>query len=271
MSLKRNVQDLSPENHKFGFFGRGLSRFFTKYEKSQNVISDIVQSLRNGKKILERDNVMLEEDKKKMIEVTKTLSNSIVLGIEIDKRLADKSLNEEPERMKYINDNLIFPLKQRIIDLQQQLAVNQQGILTTEIIIRNNRELINGVNRAINVTVNALQIAVVSTMALNNQKKTINKIKEINKTTNELILSTSQRLKSQGVEIHKQSCSSLLDVDTLKASFKNVTMAIDDIMAYREKAIPEMNQIINEFDSLSNAASQFIEAIENNDNMPVKK
>jgi len=38
-------------------------------------------------------------------------------------------------------------LRQRIQDLQQQLAVNQQGVLAVELIIRNNKELMKGVDK----------------------------------------------------------------------------------------------------------------------------
>ncbi len=69
-----------------------------------------------------------------------------------------------------MQNDLLFPLRQRIQDLQQQLPVNQQGLLTTELVIRNNRELIRGVNRALNVTVYALQVAATSALALANQK-----------------------------------------------------------------------------------------------------
>ena len=69
-----------------------------------------------------------------------------------------------------------FALRQRRSDLQQQLSVNRQDVLTMEIIIRNNKGLIRGVNRALNVTVGALQVAVTVAMALENQKIVLNKV-----------------------------------------------------------------------------------------------
>lgn len=56
------------------------------------------------------------------------------------------------------------------MDLQQQLAVNQQGILAAEILVKNNKELIRNVDRGINVTVSALETAVAVALTLNNQK-----------------------------------------------------------------------------------------------------
>jgi uncharacterized protein YaaN involved in tellurite resistance len=61
------------------------------------------------------------------------------------------------------------------MDLQQQLVVNQQGVLSIDLIMRNNVELTRGVDRAINVTVSALQVAVTLALALANQRITLEK------------------------------------------------------------------------------------------------
>ena len=78
---------------------------------------------------------------------------------ESDATLYTDILQDDP-MYKFVSEELLFPLRQRIQDLQQQLLVNQQGFLTIEMIIRNNKELIRGVNRALNTTVSALQVAV---------------------------------------------------------------------------------------------------------------
>src|SRR5690606_42135790 len=54
-------------------------------------------------------------------------------------------LPADDSRRSFMEEELLFPLRQRILDLQQQLAVSQQGILALEVVIRNNRELIRGV------------------------------------------------------------------------------------------------------------------------------
>ena len=77
-------------------------------------------------------------------------------------------------------------------------AVNQQGYLSMEIVRRNNKELIRAVERAQNVTVSALRTAVTVASALYNQKIVLEKVQAVNKTTNDLIKSTSEMLKTQG-------------------------------------------------------------------------
>ncbi|HTE39428.1 MAG TPA: toxic anion resistance protein, partial [Steroidobacteraceae bacterium] len=153
-------------------------------------------------------------------------------------------------------------LRQRIMDLQQQLLVNQQGFLTMEMIIRNNKELIRGVNRALNVTVSALQVAVTLALALANQKIVLEKVQAITSTTEKLIAGTAERLKTQGAEIHKQASSTQLNLDVLKQAFGDIRAALDDVSRYRQEALPKMAQSIVDMDKMSKEAEEQIRKVE---------
>src|SRR5687768_10852371 len=169
IDLKMQVEDLDPARFDLdpGWFSRmlghlpgigtPLKRYFTKYESAQTVIAAIVRSLEVGRDQLNRDNVNLVEDQKGMYELTGKFEKAIRLAQRIDQKLDAKLKEMTPgsEQHKFVGEELLFPLRQRIIDLQQQLAVNQQGVLVTEGIIRNNKELVRGVNRTLHVTVSA--------------------------------------------------------------------------------------------------------------------
>ena len=137
----------------------------------------------------------------------------------------DREVAAEDPQHKFIKEELLFPLRQRIMDLQQTLNVNQQGILTIEVIIRNNRELIRGVDRALNVTVTALQIAVACALALNNQEIVLKKITAINETTSRLIAHNAERLKTQGVDIHKKAAEATLNMEDLEKAFTELSLS----------------------------------------------
>ena len=108
----------------------------------------------------------------------------------------DREVKADDPQRKFIEEELLFP-KTTNYGLTATLNVNQQSILTIEVIIRNNRELIRGVDRALNVTVTALQIAVARALALNNQSCS-SKIDALNTTTSNLIKHNAERLKTQG-------------------------------------------------------------------------
>jgi uncharacterized protein YaaN involved in tellurite resistance len=273
INLKLKVEELDPAKFNFepgwvsrslGFLpgiGDPLKKYFSKFESAQDVIAAIIKSLENGRDQLQRDNITLVEDQKSMREISDKLTQMIALSQVIDNKLQyklDREVTAGSDQHKFLSEEILFPLRQRIIDLQQQLAVNQQGVIATEIIMRNNKELVRGVNRSLNVTVSALQVAATVAMALANQKIVLDKINSVNQTTNDLIAGTASRLKTQGVEIQKQASSASLDMNTLKVAFQDLKTAMDDISTFRQKALPQMAQAVIEMDKLTTEAQSSI-------------
>lgn len=245
--------------------GTTLSRWFAKYQAVSAVIGDIVKSLKDGKSQLERDNKTLQDDQRRMRELTFKLEEYIKLGQLLDQKLTaaiESQVASNDERMKFLQEEVLFPLRQRVIDLQQQLAVNQQGVLATEVIIRNNLELVKGVNRALNVTITALNTAATLQVALVRQRKVLTGVQAVTETTNELLVETSEALKTQGVEIQKQASSAQLDIEMLKTAFVNVEQALNDISNFRRDALPEMARSIVEMDEITTKMGDSIEQME---------
>jgi uncharacterized protein YaaN involved in tellurite resistance len=162
-----------------------------------------------------------------------------------------KARNEDPEKVKFITEEIQFPLRQRVMDMQQMIVVNHQGIMAVEVVRRNNKELIRGIDRAKNVTISAMRIAVIVASALYNQKIVLEKIEKLNATTSELISGTSRMLKEQGAEIHKQSMETNISVETLKTAFADVISAMDAISTYKQEALPKMKETISQFKELA--------------------
>jgi uncharacterized protein YaaN involved in tellurite resistance len=250
--------------------GTPVQKYFTKYESAQTIIASIIKSLKDGKETLKRDNIALLQDQAEMRSLTIKVNETVKLGLLIDQKLTasldtDVAITTDEDKRRYIEEELLFPLRQRIGDLQQQLIVNQQGVIATEVVIRNNKELIKGVDRAVNVTVNALSVAVTVALALANQKIVLTKIEEVNKTTNNLIRYTASQLKTQGTEIHKQASSMALNMDDLKSAFSDVRDAMEEISSYRRNALPVMAKTILEMDQLTSEAEKAVQKMEKGD------
>jgi len=277
VDLKVKVEELDPAKFDLeaGWFSRmlgylpgvgtPLKRYFSQYEAAETVIDAVMNSLRQGQDQLKRDNITLAEDQKAMRALSHKLEKAVKLGELIDRKLQDRITTElvsDDPRTKFIQEELLFPLRQRIQDLQQQLLVNQQGFLTIEMIVRNNKELIRGVNRALNVTVSALQVAVTLALALANQKIVLQKVQAVTQTTENLIAGTAERLKTQGAEIHKQAAGTMLDLDVLRKSFQDIRTALDDVSRYRQEALPKMAENILEMDRMAAESEQTIQRME---------
>jgi len=276
VDLKIKVEELDPGQFDFEpgwvsrafgrlpFVGTPLKRYFSKYESSSTQLDAIVRSLRDGKAQLNRDNITLTDDQAAMRALATKLEKAVQLGQQIDAKLSarlERELATDDARRATVENEWLFPLRQRIQDLQQQLIVNQQGVMAIDLIIRNNVELMRGVDRATNVTVSALQVAVTLAMALANQKVTLEKVVAVNETTDQLIGRTAKTLRTQGAEIHKMASATSLDIATLKSAFDDIRAALDDVAKFRQEALPKMADAIVELDRISADASRELDTM----------
>ena len=275
--LDRQMKDLDPSKVDFtkkGFLGdlmNPVRKYFAKYEKAETAISNIIDSLNNSSKVLQNDNVTLLNEENYLREVTNKLLADIELGKDMDASIEAQIQQAEidgvsQDKIAFVREEVLFPLRQRIMDMQQMIVVNQQGIVSLNVIRRNNKELIRGVDRAKNVTVSALRTGVMVASALYDQKIVMDKINILNQTTENIIETTSHMLKEQGSEIQKHSAEAMISPEVLKASFSEALSAIEDVSNYKEQALPKMKETINMFSDMAQDGQKVVEKIETKNN-----
>lgn len=276
VDLRSRMQELDPSRHRLSpgpldrllarlpGAGSRLQRYFQKFETAQQALDAIIADLEAGRDMLHRDNLTLSDDQQSLRESLVQLDRQVALGRLIDERLqaAIARRDEEDSLRRFLEEELLFPLRQRIVDLQQQLAVSQQGVLALEVIIRNNRELMRGVDRAINVTVSALTVAVTVALAIANQRLVLDRVEALNTTTSEIIGGTSRALRQQGVDIQQRASSAMLDMQALEEAFGEVMGAIDDLSRYRREALPKLDEQIDRLAALAGQGNEAIDRLQ---------
>jgi uncharacterized protein YaaN involved in tellurite resistance len=277
IELNKQMKDLDPSRVDFtkkGVIGNLMNpvrKYFAKYEKAEGAISDIVESLDKSSKVLQNDNITLLNEENYLREVTNKLLAEIELGKQMDASIEAQIQSAEIEgvdqnKIDFVREEVLFPLRQRIMDMQQMIVVNQQGIVSLNVIRRNNKELIRGVNRAKTVTVSALRTGVMVASALYDQKIVMDKINILNQTTENIIESTSHMLKEQGSEIQKHSAETMISPEVLKAAFAEALQAIEDVSTYKVQALPQMKETINMFSDMADEGQRVVEKIETTNN-----
>jgi uncharacterized protein YaaN involved in tellurite resistance len=277
VNLQVSVEKIDPGKFNFepGWVGRligrvpgvgtPIKRYVTRYRTVQSVIDSILKSLERGRDQLTRDMVTLTEDQQRMRLVTQRLTRAADLAKKLDAQLQarlDSGTGLKEEQRTFLAEEVIFPLRQRVLDLQQQLAVNQQGVMASELIIRNNRELVRGVNRALNVTATALQVGTTVALALESQKRVLEQVNTVGKATSDLIAGTAARLKTQGTAIHRQAAGTTLNLESLRGAFADLNTAMSDLSKFRREALPQMASTILEFDKLTAEGEKSIRRME---------
>ena len=242
--------------------GNKIKAYFDGYRSAQNHLNAIIETLYRSKDELQRDNAAIETEKTSMWALMQKLEGFVYLGkkldAEIDAQLAALDATD-PERAKILREDVQFYTRQKIQDLLTQMAVNVQGYLALDLIKKNNIELIKGVDRATTTTVAALRTAVVVAPALANEKLVLDQVRSLNTTTGNMIESTSAMLKQQSAGVYEQAASATIDVDKLKAAFRNVYDAMDAVSTYKAAALDSMQKTVTALEGEVRTATAYLD------------
>lgn len=254
LELRRTVEELDPSAVTGGRkilgiipFGDKVVDYFRRYQSAQSQLNGILHALRNGQDELTRDNVALNLEKTNLWATMGRLNQYVYIAERLDTKLAARVAELEltdPDGARALQQDVLFYVRQKHQDLLTQLAVSIQSYLAIDVIIKNNIELIKGVDRASTTTVSALRTAVIVAQALGNQKLVLEQITALNQTTSGMIQRTSEMLKENSAAIQEQAASSTIGMAELQAAFQNIYATMDSIDAFKIKALDTMAQTI---------------------------
>ena len=255
--LRRTVEDLDPGRQGklsgprkiLGIipFGNKIKNYFDSYTSAQGHIASILTRLESGKKELHLDNAAIDTERQKLWAAMGELEQMIHIAKTLDERLEAKALeldSSDPAKAKALRESALFYVRQRTQDLLTQMAVSVQGYLALDLVKKNNVELVKGVDRASTTTVGALRTAVTVAQAMTNQRLVLGQITALNKTTADIIDSTSTLLREQTAQIHEQAASSTIPIETLQRAFQNIYDTMDEVDAFKLRALDSMKQTV---------------------------
>ncbi|MER7133055.1 toxic anion resistance protein [Streptosporangium saharense] len=273
VALRRTVVDLDPRQAASGTrrllglipFGDRLRDYFAKYRSAQKHLDDIIRALKSGQDELLKDNAAIEGEKTNLWETMTRLQEYAVMAATLDREIEDRLLTldaADPEKATALRSDALFTVRQRHQDILTQLAVSVQGYLALDLVRKNNLELSKGVDRATTTTVAALRTAVTVAQALTNQKLVLDQITALNATTGDLILATSEMLRTQAGAIQNQAASTVVDMDVLRRAFDNVYATMDMIDGFRAQAVESMATTVESLNTELAHARTYLERAE---------
>jgi uncharacterized protein YaaN involved in tellurite resistance len=248
--LRSTVSDFDPQ-HLAGRYrtlsrlpgGRRLRRYIERFESAQRQLDSIVAALDHGEESLRRDNAAIAQERASLWKTTERLNEYVLLAGALDRATVEQAAQlrfSDPARAKALEDEALYPIRQRRQDLTTQIAISVQAYLALDVIAKNNVQLIAGVERAKTTTVSALRTAVVVAQALDNQRLVIDQLSFLHQSTNTLVGRTGDALRDQTDQIQKEQTSPAVDVAALQRAFDNVFATMDSIETYRSRAIDSM-------------------------------
>lgn len=270
--LRRIVSELDPNRHdltggkrllKFLPTGNAIERYFRKYESAQDQLDAITKALKGGQDELRMDNAAIQTERDHLWAALGQLANYAVLARHLDdgleQRIAKLRTDGKADDATTLEADALFYVRQRHQDLMTQMAVSVQGYLALDVVKKNNTELIKGVDRALDTTLGALRVAVIVSQGLAQQEIVLSQIDALNATTSDMIVGTSERLRSQGAAIHQQASAATIDPAKLQQAFDNVFQAMDEIDRFKVEAARAMKQTVTVLQGQVHRARQQLE------------
>ncbi|MFI7062184.1 toxic anion resistance protein [Kribbella sp. NPDC050124] len=275
LELRRTVEDLDPKEASgpkklLGMipFGDKIEDYFRKYQSAQSHLEGILHALRNGQDELGKDNAALNLEKQQLWDAMTRLNQYVYVAERLDARLSAAIAELEatdPDKAKAFREDVLFYVRQKHQDLLTQLAVSIQNYLAIDIVIKNNIELIKGVDRASTTTVSALRTAVIVAQALSNQKLVLDQISALNTTTSGMIERTSQMMRDNSVAIQQQAASATIGLPQLQAAFANIYATMDAIDTFKVEALDNMAATIGTLETEVTKSRAYLDRVAQQD------
>ncbi len=273
LDLRRTIEKLDPSRQGdlfaakkiFGLlpFGNKVQDYFRGYESSQGHLNAIIEALYRSRDQLMRDNASIEQEKANMWKLMGQLEQYAYLAARVADAVESQIATIEtrdPERARILKEDVLFYARQKQQDIATQMAVNIQGYMALDLVKKNNTELQKGIERATTTTVSALRTAVVVAQAVASQRLVLDQIAALNTTTGNLIAGNARMLKDNAARVYGQAATATVDVDKLKLAFTNVTQAMDDMSAFKVKAIGSMQQTVTSLTGEVDKAKAYLAA-----------
>ena len=239
-----NIEDLEAPSPIKRFLRKipGLRKFIVsveqikaKYNTIEKNIDGIVKKLEATRQIAIRDNNLLQKQFENNCDYVDQLEDLIIAGKMKSEELGTliddmKSRSTEYEEYQISDiEEYKNSLDKRLSDLIALRFAFKQSLTQIRIIQRTNIMHANNTESQIAMTIplwkNQLSLAV----ALYDQKQAIEVSSKVTDTTNELMRKNAEMMKTQSIEVAKQSQRSVIDVETLQKATQELIATIEGV------------------------------------------
>ncbi|WP_223701839.1 toxic anion resistance protein [Sutcliffiella deserti] len=271
--LMKKIKEVKPgelEPQKKGFFGKlfgsvnnSVNQLFAKYRKIGFEIDKIADQLESFKKVLQRDNIMLESLYDKNKDYFQALNVYIaaaehklddienILVPELEKKA--RSTNNQMD-VQAVSDMMQFAdrLQKRTHDLKISRQITLQMAPQIRMIQHTNQTLVERIQSSILTAIPLWKNQLVIAVSLYNQQKAVDTQRNVSETTNELLLRNSEMLKQNTISAAKENERGLVDIETLKKTQENLIETLEETLQIQQDGRQKREQVEQELVLMEN-------------------
>ncbi len=228
----------------FGFFKKPvdtMDNMKTRYASAEKNVDKIVKTLENHQITLMKDVAMLDQMYALNEKYFKELTMYIIAG---KKKIEDYKANElerarkkaqqtgAPEDAQAYNDmvNLVNRFEKKIHDLELTRQISIQMGPQTRLIQNNDTLMIEKIQSTLVNTIPLWKSQMVLSLGLEHSKQATRAQREVTEITNSMLRKNADLLKTSTVETAKEAERSIIDIETLQHTNKQLIDSLDEVM-----------------------------------------
>jgi uncharacterized protein YaaN involved in tellurite resistance len=268
---------LNPKGIQGLFFNakKQIQKMIAKYSKVETNISKIEKQLETQKIKMLKDITIFDTMYEKNLEYFKNLSLYIIAGEKKLEELRNVTLPElqkkaeesgEQSDVQKVNDmiNVINRFEKRIYDLKTTRIISLQMAPQIRLIQNNDSELVEKIQSSLINTIPLWKNQIVIALGLANAQSALEIQKAVTDTTNDMLQKNSEMLKQGTIEIAEESEKSIVNVETLQKTNKDIIETLDKVLEIHETGRAKRIEAEKELISIEKELKDKLLEIKNN-------
>lgn len=264
INLNDKIKEIHPSQfdlaekwfHKILPFLSPVRSYFQQFQTMGSVINGYQKTLETGIKERELDLDILRQDKQSLYKSEKVLRSAIEFNKLLQENLETQIKMEvaDPEQKQFLEGQILHGLIRQTQGYEEMRAVNLQGQMSIEMLLKTGLEVIDGAKRCTRISVNALTIAGVVQQVLTGQRKLLEAVNAINQTATEMVDWNAKQLNTTMMEVGKAAMETSIDIDVLTNAIESSVKAIDEDIKFRQESIPLIKERVSRLNAASSQA-----------------
>ncbi len=247
---------------KLPFIGDPLTEWVLNYLSVGTVIDDMVRSMQSAVSEMKRDNDTLLDDQIAMKELAFKLEDVVRWAMYVDQAISarlESSGDLGEAKKRFIEEEVLYVLKQKIISQMELQNINRQGVLVSESIIRGNKELIRGYENGIKSTMAAIRIAAALAVSLEKQNRNRRVLTAINDYKGKVVRHTGEQLLQNTKDIIAESATAGARIEDLNAGFNAALESFELVSEFKRNLLPKLSADIGSLNEISEKLATAVE------------
>ena len=234
----------APQKGIFSIFNSAKKQFdklLARYNKVENNIDKIEQTLEGQKLIMMKDIATFDTMYDKNLEYFKQLSLYIIAGEKKLEELNTVTLPALKKKAEETNDQLdvqavkdmadtINRFEKKLYDLKTTRIISIQMAPQIRLIQNNDSELINKIQSSLINTIPLWKNQIVIALGLANSKAALESQRKVFQITNDMLKQNSELLKQGTLDVASESEKAIVDVETLQKTNSDLIETLDKLI-----------------------------------------